>query len=39
MRKLLPVLLVPSFILLIPLAAMLFSVDGWAWDAADFIVW
>src|SRR5687768_10557444 len=37
-KSLLPVLLVPSFILLIPLAAMLFKVDGWAWDAADFII-
>jgi hypothetical protein len=37
-KSLLPVLLVPTFILLIPLAAMLFKVDGWAWDAADFII-
>ena len=36
-KSLLPVLFVPSFILLIPLAAMLFKVDGWAWDAAAFI--
>lgn len=37
-KSLLPVVLVPSCILLIPLAAMLFNVEGWAWDAADFIV-
>jgi hypothetical protein len=37
-KSLLPVLLVPSCILLIPLAAMLFKADGWAWDAADFII-
>jgi hypothetical protein len=37
-KSLLPVVLVPSCILLIPLAAMLFKVEGWAWDAADFIV-
>jgi hypothetical protein len=38
MKSLLPVLLVPAFILLIPLAAMVFKVDGWAWSAADFII-
>src|SRR5688500_18233179 len=37
-KSLLPVFLVPSFILLIPAAAMLFKVDGWACDAAYFIV-
>lgn len=37
-KNLLPVFLVPTCILLIPLAAMLFKVEGWAWDAADFIV-
>lgn len=37
-KSFLPVLLVPSVILLIPLAGMVFKVDGWAWDAADFIV-
>jgi hypothetical protein len=38
MKSLLPVLLVPSFILLIPAAAMLFKAEGWAWDFADFII-
>jgi hypothetical protein len=37
-KSLLPVVLVPSFILLIPAAAMLFHAEGWAWDAADFII-
>jgi hypothetical protein len=37
-KSLLPVLLVPSCILLIPAAAMLFKVEGWAWNAADFVV-
>jgi hypothetical protein len=37
-KSFLPVLLVPSLILLIPAAAMLFKVDGWAWDAPDFVV-
>lgn len=37
-KNLLPVLLVPSIVLLIPLAAMLLQAEGWAWDAADFIV-
>jgi hypothetical protein len=37
-KTLLPVLLVPSFILLIPGAAMLFKVEGWAWGAESFIV-
>lgn len=37
-KSLLPVLLVPTGILLIPLFAMLFKVEGWAWDAADFVV-
>lgn len=30
--------LVPTCILLIPAMAMLFRVEGWAWDVADFIV-
>lgn len=37
-RSLLPVLLVPVLILLIPGAAMLFQVEGWAWSAGDFVV-
>jgi hypothetical protein len=37
-KSILPVLLVPSCILMIPAAAMLFKVEGWAWDAADFII-
>jgi hypothetical protein len=37
-KSLLPVVLVPSCILLIPAMAMLFRVEGWAWDIADFIV-
>ena len=37
-NSLLPVLLVPSVILLIPAAAMLFKVEGWAWGWGDFLV-
>lgn len=37
-KSLLPILLVPSCILMIPAAAMLFEVEGWAWGAADFVV-
>ncbi|RBP46577.1 hypothetical protein DES53_102968 [Roseimicrobium gellanilyticum] len=37
-KSLLPVLLVPTCILSIPAAAMLFRVEGWAWGVADFIV-
>ena len=37
-NSLLPVLLVPSLILLIPLAAMLLKVEGWAWSAWDFVI-
>lgn len=37
-KSLLPVVIVPSAVLLIPAAAMLFKVKGWAWDASDFIV-
>jgi len=37
-KSLLPVLLIPTCILMIPAAAMLFSVEGWVWDATDFIV-
>ena len=36
-KNLLPVLLVPAAILLIPLAAMVFKVEGWAWSLADFV--
>ena len=37
-KSLLPVVLVPTCILSIPAAAMLFRVEGWAWSIADFIV-
>ncbi|HEY0943672.1 MAG TPA: hypothetical protein VGD81_00335 [Opitutaceae bacterium] len=37
-KSLLPVLLVPSCILLIPAAAMLFKAEGWAWSPADFVI-
>jgi hypothetical protein len=37
-NSILPVLLVPTCILTIPAAAMLFRVEGWAWDASDFMV-
>ena len=38
MINLLPVILVPSVILLIPAAMMGFRVEGWAWSPADFVV-
>ena len=37
-KNLLPVLLVPTGIVLIPALAMLLQADGWAWSASDFIV-
>lgn len=37
-KSLLPILLVPSVILLIPGGAMLFQAEGWAWSLADFVV-
>ena len=37
-KTLLPVLLLPTSILLIPLAAMLLRAEGWAWTAFDFAV-
>lgn len=37
-KSLLPVLIVPALILLIPALAMLFKVEGWAWDAGSFVV-
>jgi hypothetical protein len=37
LKKLLPVLLVPAAILLIPLFAMLFKVEGWAWGFESFV--
>lgn len=37
-KSLLPVLVVPSCILLIPLLAMIFKAEGWAWSLADFVV-
>ena len=36
-KDLLPILLVPSCILMIPTAAMLFKIEGWAWSASDFV--
>jgi len=38
MKNLLPVLLVPALILLIPLGAMLFKVEGWAWGPESFLI-
>ncbi len=38
LKSLLLILLVPSGILLIPAVAMMFRVEGWAWDAADFVI-
>lgn len=37
-RSLLPVVVVPSVLLLIPGAAMLFKAPGWAWSTADFVI-
>lgn len=37
-KNFLPILLVPSCVLAIPAAAMLFKVEGWAWSPADFVV-
>lgn len=37
-RNLLPVLLVPTGLLLIPAAAMWFQADGWAWSTGDFVI-
>jgi hypothetical protein len=37
-KRLLTVLLVPSCILMLPAAAMLFHAEGWGWDAADFVI-
>lgn len=37
-KNLLPVVLIPSVILLLPGAAMWFKVDGWGWSPADFVV-
>jgi hypothetical protein len=36
-KRLLLVLLLPTLVLLIPGAAMLFSAEGWKWSPADFI--
>lgn len=38
LKLLLPVLLVPTLILLIPLGAMVFKVEGWAWGPATFLL-
>ena len=37
-KSLLPVLIVPTCLVLIPLVAMASKADGWAWSATDFIV-
>ena len=37
-KTLLTLALVPSCVLLIPAAAMLFKVEGWAWSPGDFVV-
>lgn len=37
-KSLLPVLLVPTCIVLIPAAAMLLKAEGWAWSATDFVI-
>lgn len=37
-KSFLTVLLVPTCILLIPAAAMVFSAEGWEWDTTDFII-
>lgn len=36
-KDLLPVVLIPSLIVAIPVGAMLFRVKGWAWGPADFV--
>lgn len=38
LKSLLPVVVVPTLILLIPLGAMLFKVEGWAWGPGSFLV-
>lgn len=37
-KHLLPILLIPSCIIMIPAAAMLWKAEGWAWSLADFVV-
>jgi hypothetical protein len=37
-KSFLPIVLVPSCILMIPAAAMVFKAEGWAWNAADFVI-
>jgi hypothetical protein len=37
-QSFLPVVLVPSCVLLIPAAAMLFNLKGWAWSGFDFVI-
>lgn len=37
-KSLLPVVVVPTLILLIPLGAMLFRFDGWAWGPESFLI-
>lgn len=38
LKSLLPVVIVPTLILLIPLGAMAFKVEGWAWGPESFFV-
>jgi hypothetical protein len=37
-KRLLPVFLVPSVLVMIPAVAMMMKVEGWAWSPADFVV-
>lgn len=37
-KSLLPIVLVPSCVLLIPATAMLMNAEGWAWGPGDFVV-
>lgn len=38
LKTLLPILLIPTAIVMIPAAAMFFRAEGWAWSPADFII-
>ena len=37
-KNLLTILLVPTCVVIIPAAAMLLRAEGWAWNAADFVI-
>ena len=37
-KRLLPVFIVPSVLVMIPAVAMMMKVEGWAWSPADFVV-